>query len=92
MGLTAFCTITLPLHPHLFLGNLFFHSSTCLSFPPGFTDEPEDLRGFPVLTQLIKGSRGFGFNIVGGSKPRELLQIYSVTASGPADLKTGKNE
>lgn len=61
-----------------------------LSFPPGFTDEPEDLRGFPVLTQLVKGCRGFGFNIVGGSKPRELLQIYSVTASGPADLKTGK--
>lgn len=40
-------------------------------------------------SQLIKGSRGFGFNIVGGSKPRELLQIYSVTASGPSDLMTG---
>lgn len=57
---------------------------------PGFTDEPGDLRGFPVHSQLIKGSRGFGFNIVGGSKPRELLQIYSVTASGPSDLMTGK--
>lgn len=43
-----------------------------------------------MLTQLIKGCRGFGFNIVGGSKPRELLQIYSVTANGPADLKTGR--
>lgn len=42
-------------------------------------------------TQLIKGPRGFGFNIVGGSRPRELLQVYSVTASGPSALQTGKN-
>uniref|UniRef100_A0A3Q2ZX02 Membrane-associated guanylate kinase, WW and PDZ domain-containing protein 1-like n=1 Tax=Kryptolebias marmoratus TaxID=37003 RepID=A0A3Q2ZX02_KRYMA len=53
-----------------------------------FTDQPEDLRGFPVHTHLIKGSRGFGFNIVGGSRPREFLQVYSVTASGPSALKT----
>lgn len=42
-------------------------------------------------THLTKGSRGFGFNIVGGSRPREFLQVYSVTASGPSALKTGKN-
>ncbi|XP_024914815.1 membrane-associated guanylate kinase, WW and PDZ domain-containing protein 1 [Cynoglossus semilaevis] len=54
-----------------------------------FTDEPEDLRGFPVHTHLVKRSRGFGFNIVGGSRPREFLQVYSVTASGPPALKTG---
>ncbi|XP_026222939.1 membrane-associated guanylate kinase, WW and PDZ domain-containing protein 1 isoform X3 [Anabas testudineus] len=53
-----------------------------------FTDQPGELRGFPVHTQLIKGSRGFGFNIVGGSRPREFLQVYSVTASGPSALKT----
>uniref|UniRef100_A0A3B3Y4M4 MAGI family member, X-linked b n=1 Tax=Poecilia mexicana TaxID=48701 RepID=A0A3B3Y4M4_9TELE len=53
-----------------------------------FTDLPEDLRGFPVHAHLIKGSRGFGFNIVGGSRPREFLQVYSVTASGPSTLKT----
>ncbi|KAM8755272.1 membrane-associated guanylate kinase, WW and PDZ domain-containing protein 3 isoform 2-T2 [Acanthopagrus schlegelii] len=53
-----------------------------------FTDQPEDLRGFPVHTHLIKGSRGFGFNIVGGSRPREFLQVYSVTSSGPSALKT----
>nr|XP_020467458.1 membrane-associated guanylate kinase, WW and PDZ domain-containing protein 2-like isoform X2 [Monopterus albus] len=53
-----------------------------------FTDQPEELRGFPVHTHLTKGSRGFGFNIVGGSRPRELLQVYSVTASGPTALKT----
>ncbi|XP_047235037.1 membrane-associated guanylate kinase, WW and PDZ domain-containing protein 3-like isoform X3 [Girardinichthys multiradiatus] len=53
-----------------------------------FTDQPEDLRGFPVHAHLIKGSRGFGFNIVGGSRPGEFLQVYSVTASGPSTLKT----
>nr|XP_057907612.1 membrane-associated guanylate kinase, WW and PDZ domain-containing protein 1 isoform X2 [Doryrhamphus excisus] len=53
-----------------------------------FTEHPEDLRGFLVHTHLIKGSRGFGFNIVGGSKPREFLQVYSVTSSGPSALKT----
>uniref|UniRef100_A0A3Q2EA86 Membrane-associated guanylate kinase, WW and PDZ domain-containing protein 3-like n=1 Tax=Cyprinodon variegatus TaxID=28743 RepID=A0A3Q2EA86_CYPVA len=53
-----------------------------------FTDQPEDLRGFPIHAHLIKGSRGFGFNIVGGSRPREFLQVYSVTASGPSTLKT----
>ncbi|XP_026187178.1 membrane-associated guanylate kinase, WW and PDZ domain-containing protein 2 [Mastacembelus armatus] len=53
-----------------------------------FTDQPEELRGFPVHTHLTKGSRGFGFNIVGGSRPREFLQVFSVTASGPSALKT----
>ncbi|XP_070765905.1 membrane-associated guanylate kinase, WW and PDZ domain-containing protein 3 [Enoplosus armatus] len=53
-----------------------------------FTDLPGELRGFPVHTHLTKGSRGFGFNIVGGSRPREFLQVYSVTASGPSALKT----
>ncbi|XP_068453317.1 membrane-associated guanylate kinase, WW and PDZ domain-containing protein 3 isoform X2 [Clinocottus analis] len=53
-----------------------------------FTDQPGELRGFHVHTHLIKGSRGFGFNIVGGSRPREFLQVYSVTASGPSALKT----
>lgn len=38
---------------------------------------------------LTKGSRGFGFNIVGGSKPDEFLQVYSVTSDGPSNLKTG---
>ncbi|XP_037335603.2 membrane-associated guanylate kinase, WW and PDZ domain-containing protein 1 isoform X2 [Pungitius pungitius] len=53
-----------------------------------FTDQPGELRGFAVHTHLTKGSRGFGFNIVGGSRPREFLQVYSVTASGPSALKT----
>lgn len=58
-------------------------------FFPGFTEYPEELQGFLVRTHLIKGARGFGFNIVGGSKPREFLQVYSVTSIGPSALKTG---
>eukprot|EP00066_Takifugu_rubripes_P011814 XP_011601080.1 PREDICTED: PDZ domain-containing protein MAGIX [Takifugu rubripes] len=54
----------------------------------GFTDQPGELRGFPVRAHLTKGSRGFGFNIVGGSKPDEFLQVYSVTSDGPSNLKT----
>ncbi|RVE70860.1 hypothetical protein OJAV_G00068890 [Oryzias javanicus] len=54
-----------------------------------FTDQPEELRGFTVHAHLIKGHRGFGFNIVGGSRRREFLQVYSVTSSGPSALKTG---
>ncbi|CAL8275621.1 unnamed protein product [Boreogadus saida] len=54
----------------------------------GFTDEPEDLRGFPVHTCIFKGPRGFGFNIVGGTGPHEFLQVYSVTSDGPSALKT----
>ncbi|XP_057677965.1 membrane-associated guanylate kinase, WW and PDZ domain-containing protein 3 isoform X2 [Corythoichthys intestinalis] len=49
---------------------------------------PDELGGFLVRAHLIKGSGGFGFNIVGGSKPGEFLQVYSVTASGPPALKT----
>lgn len=41
-------------------------------------------------TRLTKGPRGFGFNIVGGSKPGEFLQVYSVTTDGPSNLKTGE--
>ncbi|KAM6977180.1 membrane-associated guanylate kinase, WW and PDZ domain-containing protein 1 [Aplochiton taeniatus] len=54
----------------------------------GFTDQPDELRGFPVHTCISKGSRGFGFNIVGGSRPREFLQVYSVTPGGPSALNT----
>uniref|UniRef100_H3D4N4 MAGI family member, X-linked b n=1 Tax=Tetraodon nigroviridis TaxID=99883 RepID=H3D4N4_TETNG len=53
-----------------------------------FTDQPGELRGFPVHAHLTKGPRGFGFNIVGGSKPGEFLQVYSVTTDGPSNLKT----
>lgn len=56
---------------------------------PAFTDQPSELKGYSIHTRLSKGPRGFGFNIVGGSRPREFLQVYSVTPGGPSALKTG---
>ncbi|XP_057679734.1 membrane-associated guanylate kinase, WW and PDZ domain-containing protein 3 isoform X2 [Corythoichthys intestinalis] len=53
---------------------------------PEFTDQPSQLQGFSVHTRLSKGPRGFGFNIVGGSRAREFLQVYSVTPGGPPTL------
>ncbi|XP_051964591.1 membrane-associated guanylate kinase, WW and PDZ domain-containing protein 1-like [Xyrauchen texanus] len=55
---------------------------------PAFTDQPSELKGYSIHTHLSKGPRGFGFNIVGGSRPREFLQVYSVTPGGPSALKT----
>ncbi|KAM4572119.1 membrane-associated guanylate kinase, WW and PDZ domain-containing protein 3 isoform 1-T2 [Fundulus diaphanus] len=55
---------------------------------PEFTDQPSQLRGYSIHTRLSKGPRGFGFNIVGGSRPQEFLQVYSVTPGGPPTLST----
>ncbi|XP_048873547.1 LOW QUALITY PROTEIN: membrane-associated guanylate kinase, WW and PDZ domain-containing protein 1-like [Brienomyrus brachyistius] len=55
---------------------------------PPFTDQPSQLKGYSVHTRLSKGPRGFGFNIVGGSRSREFLQVYSVTPGGPPALNT----
>ncbi|XP_035243676.1 membrane-associated guanylate kinase, WW and PDZ domain-containing protein 1 isoform X2 [Anguilla anguilla] len=55
---------------------------------PAFTDQPSELKGYSIHTRLSKGPRGFGFNIVGGSRPREFLQVYSVTPGGPPALNT----
>ncbi|XP_042265213.1 membrane-associated guanylate kinase, WW and PDZ domain-containing protein 3 isoform X4 [Thunnus maccoyii] len=55
---------------------------------PEFTEEPSELKGYSIHTRLSKGPRGFGFNIVGGSRPREFLQVYSVTPGGPPALNT----
>ncbi|TRY60434.1 hypothetical protein DNTS_027255, partial [Danionella cerebrum] len=65
------------------------HDNVCMTDFAEFTDQPTELRGFSVHTRLVKGSRGFGFNIVGGSRRREFLQIYSITPGGPATLRTG---
>ncbi|XP_076847631.1 membrane-associated guanylate kinase, WW and PDZ domain-containing protein 3 isoform X4 [Brachyhypopomus gauderio] len=51
-----------------------------------FTDQPGQLKGYSVHAQLYKGPRGFGFNIVGGSRSRQFLQVYSVTPGGPPTL------
>lgn len=65
--------------------------SWCLSsvLVPEFTDQPSQLQGYSIHTRLSKGPRGFGFNIVGGTRPREFLQVYSVTPAGPPALNTG---
>ncbi|XP_056278154.1 membrane-associated guanylate kinase, WW and PDZ domain-containing protein 3-like isoform X5 [Pseudoliparis swirei] len=55
---------------------------------PEFSEQPGQLKGYSIHTRLSKGPRGFGFNIVGGSRPREFLQVYSVTPGGPPALST----
>ncbi|XP_051508773.1 membrane-associated guanylate kinase, WW and PDZ domain-containing protein 3-like [Myxocyprinus asiaticus] len=62
--------------------------NVCMTELVEFTDQPSELKGFTVHTRLCKGPRGFGFNIVGGSRPREFLQIYSITPGGPSTLNT----
>ncbi|XP_017323724.2 membrane-associated guanylate kinase, WW and PDZ domain-containing protein 1 isoform X2 [Ictalurus punctatus] len=54
-----------------------------------FTDQPSKLRGYSIHTRVCKGPQGFGFNIAGGSQPREFLQIYSVTPGGTSTLNPG---
>ncbi|KAK3566072.1 hypothetical protein QTP86_025244, partial [Hemibagrus guttatus] len=54
-----------------------------------FTDQPSELRGYSAHTRVCKGPRGFGFNFAGGSRPREFLQIYSITPGGPSNLNIG---
>lgn len=63
-------------------------SVLCLPVPE-FTEQPSQLQGYSIHTRLSKGPRGFGFNIVGGTRPREFLQVYSVTPGGPPALNTG---
>uniref|UniRef100_A0A8C1XEJ3 MAGI family member, X-linked b n=1 Tax=Cyprinus carpio TaxID=7962 RepID=A0A8C1XEJ3_CYPCA len=60
--------------------------NVCMTELAEFTDQPSELKGYSVHTHLVKGSRGFGFNIVGGSRRREFLQIYSITPGGPSTL------
>ncbi|XP_023281771.1 PDZ domain-containing protein MAGIX [Seriola lalandi dorsalis] len=62
-------------------------TTSCTELPE-FTEQPSQLKGYSIHTRLSKGPRGFGFNIVGGSRPREFLQVYSVTPGGPPALNT----
>ncbi|KAM8862672.1 membrane-associated guanylate kinase, WW and PDZ domain-containing protein 3 isoform 3-T3 [Spinachia spinachia] len=62
--------------------------TTPLTEIPEFTEQPGLLKGYSIHTRLAKGPRGFGFNIVGGSRPKEFLQVYSVTPGGPPALNT----
>ncbi|KAK2850932.1 hypothetical protein Q5P01_007208 [Channa striata] len=62
-------------------------TTSCTELPQ-FTEQPSQLQGYSIHTRLSKGPRGFGFNIVGGSRPQEFLQVYSVTPGGPPALNT----
>lgn len=58
---------------------------------PYFADpiNPEEieanLRGDPIIVTLTKNPTGFGFTIIGGDRPGELLQIRSIVQGGVAD-------
>jgi C-terminal processing protease CtpA/Prc len=39
-----------------------------------------------ITTVLQKGLRGFGFTIVGGDHPEEMLQVKSIVPGGPANV------
>ncbi|XP_077579817.1 membrane-associated guanylate kinase, WW and PDZ domain-containing protein 3-like isoform X4 [Stigmatopora nigra] len=41
-----------------------------------------------VRAHLTKGPGGFGFHVVGGGQPGELLQVYAVAPDGPPALRT----
>lgn len=80
-----FCGLRIP-----YVDTYFYVCVCACQLVPAFTDQPSELKGYSIHTRLSKGPRGFGFNIVGGSRPREFLQVYSVTPGGPSALKTGE--
>ncbi|KAM7537239.1 hypothetical protein Aperf_G00000063448 [Anoplocephala perfoliata] len=51
-----------------------------------FTDEVAQIKGPLVTVVLVKGPKGFGFTIVGGSSPGQpgFLQVKNVIPGGPA--------
>lgn len=64
-------------------------------FPDSINPEEieANLRGDPITVTLTKNPTGFGFTIIGGDRPGELLQIRSIVQGGVADrdgnLKVG---
>ena len=42
----------------------------------------ENLEGEVIDVILCKGERGFGFTIVGGDDPGEMIQINAIVATG----------
>lgn len=58
-----------------------------------YSIDGRQLQGEVIRTELHKGSRGFGFTIVGGDQVGELLQVKSIVPDGAAakdgQLQTG---
>ena len=59
-------------------------------YPPegmegGEVDLEADLQGEVVKTSLLKTAAGFGFTIIGGDRPGELLQIKTIQKGSAAD-------
>ena len=44
------------------------------------------LQGETFRVSLRKGAKGFGFTIVGGEQPGEVLQVNNIVRGGTADL------
>ena len=61
--------------------------------PPTPQEIEDNLDGDPLKVTLTKNPTGFGFTIIGGDRPGELLQIRSIVQGGVADrdgqLKVG---
>ena len=57
------------------------------------TIDDDKLKGETVRVGLRKGPKGFGFTIIGGERPGEVLQINNIVRGGAAHLdgrlKTG---
>lgn len=49
-----------------------------------FTKDPSKLKGVRHSVSVEKGSKGFGFTIIGGDNPEEFLQIKGVVPGGAA--------
>ena len=50
----------------------------------------QNLEGEVIDVILCKGERGFGFTIVGGDEPGEMIQINAIVASGNIPERSGK--
>jgi hypothetical protein len=57
-------------------------------YPYSYPDAEEleaELQGTPVMAMLQKTPQGFGFTIIGGDRPGELLQIKSIVRGSVAE-------
>ncbi|KAL5109735.1 Membrane-associated guanylate kinase WW and PDZ domain-containing protein 3 [Taenia crassiceps] len=62
------------------------HQTSSSDTSDKFTDDAAQVRGPLVTAVLVKGSKGFGFTIIGGSSPGQpgFLQVKNVIPGGPA--------